>query len=82
MVMGDDSCSKIRGIESLHRILDGHLDIVVKLYCLFEQKRVRGLPIFIKRMRAMHVFYVTVQFSKLGSNANSDGVVLICRVPS
>ena len=43
MVMGDDSCSRGHGFESLHCILDGH-DVfshlfVVKLYILFEKTK-------------------------------------------
>jgi len=42
--MGDDSCSKGRGFESQHCILDGHLDILhidlmYKLYCLLEKTK-------------------------------------------
>ena len=36
MVMGDDSCSKGRGFESRHRILDGDLDI--DLLALFKKE--------------------------------------------
>ena len=41
VVMGDDSCSRGRGFESRHHILDGydifHIDLLLKLYCLFEK---------------------------------------------
>ena len=32
VVMDDNSCSKGRGFESRHRILDGHLDIYSHLF--------------------------------------------------
>ena len=58
VVMGDDSWSKGRGLESWHHILDGidifYIDLLYKLYgCLFEKtenkrKRGRGWPIFKK----------------------------------
>ena len=57
MAMGDDSCLKGRGFESLHRILDGHLDIFFLICCkivLFlyktenNRKRGQGWPFFKK----------------------------------
>ena len=53
VVMGGDSCSKDRGFESQHRILDiFHIYLKQKLYCLVEidenkRKRGREWPIFV-----------------------------------
>ena len=41
VVMGDDSCSRGRGFESWHRILDVHdifhINLLLELYSLFEK---------------------------------------------
>ena len=41
MVMGDDSWSRGCGFEFRHNILDGHdilhIDLLLKVYCLFEK---------------------------------------------
>ena len=58
MVMGRDSCSKGRGFESRHSILDGHFFTYICCkncnVCLKrpknKQKRCRGWPIFIKKI--------------------------------
>ena len=43
VVMGDNSCSICCGFESQHHILDGHdifhIDLLLKLYCLFEKTK-------------------------------------------
>ena len=54
MVLGDDSCSKGRGFESRHRILDGHLDIISQnsIVCLKRpkiNKKRPGLAHFFKK---------------------------------
>ena len=41
MVIEDNSCLRGRGFESRRRILNGHdifhIDLLLKLYCLFEK---------------------------------------------
>ena len=49
MVMGDNSCYRGCGFESLHRILDGHFFIdllkIALFVCLKKRKRGRVWPI-------------------------------------
>ena len=56
--MGDSSCSRGCGFESRRCLLDGHdifhIDLLYKLYCLFEKtrnklKRGRSWPFFKKK---------------------------------
>ena len=53
MVVGDDSRSRGCGFKSWHRILDGHdifhIDLLKKLYCLFEKRP--GVADFFKKRR-------------------------------
>ena len=43
MVMGGDSCSKGRGFQSKHQILDGHIPhiFLVKIVMIFALKRLK-----------------------------------------
>ena len=53
MVMGDGSCSRGHGFEYRRCLLDGHdifhIDLLKKLYCLFEKRP--GVADFFKKRR-------------------------------
>ena len=72
MVMGDNSCYRGCGFESLHRILDGHFFIdllkIALFVCLFEKTKKRpGMANFKKQLE-----YMGSNFGAVGRLVTSD----------